>query len=969
MSPPLPLRFSHYRVLEHPDGGPWRLGAGAMGETFKACDERLRVVVALKVITPSKVDDPAAQALFLREARAAARVRHPNVANVLYLNDTPGNFFYAMEFVEGQSLQEFLRERGQLPLATALSIAAQAARGLAAIHARGIVHRDLKPANLMLVPSTESSSTQTPINDAEAWQVKVIDFGLARTFFGDALGDESAAHTVGFRGTVLYASPEQCEEHADIDGRSDQYSLGCILWEMLLGGPPFSGKSHAVMTSHVSRQPPLEDLAALPIGVQAIIARLLSKEPARRFPNSDELARELDECRGRLTNGDDPMATLVAPKTRGASKTRLSSWMLDPSIAGLPATEGSSTPARQWTRAVLAGMFLIALSAIGGWMWDRAHRTPSAPIPAASLSPSVTPTHAATAPELTPKARLPISEKGIAVLPFDNLSEDKQSEYFASGMQDEILTDLAKVSDLKVISRSSVMKYKSGVPRDLQEIGPSLGVAHILEGSVQEEGGRVRVHAKLIDLRTDAQVWAERYEGKLTDIFAIQSEISEAIVKQLKAKLSSTEKAALDQRFTTDLRAYELYLKARDLMLAPRTMSTTGKAEQLAAIQFLNDATARDPNFILAYALLTHFHDAMYWFGGDSTPERLALAQASLDQAWKLRPDAPELHLARARHLYWGSRDYVGASREINEATKFLPNDADALALRAYIERRKGQFVDAAVNLTKATETNPDNSSYWLELSDTYAFLGQTRDFFRVRDQIEARNPSDPAMRIYRDGSGTLNLLGDARPLRDLLEDYRRVDPALYAQFAASAFFAALYQRDAEAARHAIDAIPATGTTWYNFWYPREFFEGVFQRYLGRPEKSAAAFSAARIAVENRLKQLPDDAKAKAMMVQAEIDAFLGRHEDALREGQQALDLLPPQKDAIDGARMAAAFARIGALGLDRGQALASLRSAAAAPAAFFYGPLLLSPVWDSIRDDPTFAAVLSKLAPKDEAR
>ena len=928
MSHPPPLRFSHYRVLAHPDGGPWRLGAGAMGETYKAYDERLRLVVALKVITPSKVHDPGTQALFLREARAAARVRHPNVASVLYLNDTPGDFFYAMEFVEGRSLQEVLREHGPLPPATALSIAAQTAHGLAAIHACGIVHRDLKPANLMLVPASSSAAAKRSSDAPETWQVKVIDFGLARTFFGDALGDESAVHTVGFRGTVLYASPEQCEERTDLDGRSDQYSLGCILWEMLLGVPPFAGKSHAVMTSHVTRQPPLEQLSVLPVGVQAVMARMLAKEPARRFSDAEELARELEECRRRIESGEDPMATHVAPRAAAASATRLSSWMLDQSIAGSPGSSGSATPSRRPLRAIVVAALLVAISAAGGWLWARAHRTPPAPAPAVVASPETSrPAPPAPAPDSAPRTLLPMPEKSIAVLPFDNLSEDKQSEYFASGMQDEILTDLAKVADLKVISRSSVMQYKGGAPRNLREIGPSLGVAHILEGSVQRAGNRVRVHAKLIDLRTDTQIWAERFERDLADIFAIQSEISDAIVRQLQVKLSRSEKAAIDQRPTSDLRAYELYLKARDLMLAPHTMSTTGKAEQLEAVQLLTDAVGRDPDFFLAYALLGHYHDALYWFGGDSTPERLALAQASLDQAARLRPNAPELHLARARHLYWGSRDYERASEEINEATKYLPNDADALALRAFIDRRKGRFGEAATLLTKASETNPGNLRYLAELADTYAFLGQAKEFFSTRDQLEVRNPTDPALRINRAGTGTQNLLGDAKPLRDLLEDYRRVDPNLYGQFAASAFFAGIYLRDAEAAKHGLEAIPASGITWYNISYPREYFEGVFQEYLGDRGKAAAAFSTARRVMETRLKQTPND--PKALIVLAEIDAYLGRHDDALREGRRALELLPPQKDAIDGARLAAAFARISALGPDRAQALAALRSAA----------------------------------------
>ncbi len=395
-------------------------------------------------------------------------------------------------------------------------------------------------------------------------------------------------------------------------------------------------------------------------------------------------------------------------------------------------------------------------------------------------------------------------------------------------------------------------------------------------------------------------------------------------MKQLQAKLTGAEKASIDQRPTSDLRAYELYLKARDLVLAPQTMSTLGVEKQREGVQLLTEAIARDPNFYRAYTLLAHFHDALYWFGGDPTPARLALAQDALDRAERLRPDGPLMHLARARHLYWGSRDYERASREINEATRRLPNDDDALVLRGFIDRREGRFADAIANLTRATETNPANLNTWLELSETYAFLDQPREYFRVRDQIEARAPGDPGVRINRLLTGNFALLGDPRPLRELMENYRRADPTVYQQYAVNAFVAALSLRDAPAARHAIDALPASGGVWYNFQYPREFFVGLYEQYFGDRQKAAAAFQAARRELEFRLKQSPDD--PKAIMVAAETDAFLGQHEAAMREARRALDLLPPQKDAIDGARMAAAFARVAALGPNREQALAAFQ-------------------------------------------
>ena len=282
-------------------------------------------------------------------------------------------------------------------------------------------------------------------------------------------------------------------------------------------------------------------------------------------------------------------------------------------------------------------------------------------------------------------------EKSIAVLPFENLSEEKENAFFTDGVQDEILTNLAKIADLKVISRTSVMQYKSGAPRNLREIGQQLGVAHVVEGSVQRAANKVRVNAQLIDARNDAHLWAQTYDRDLADVFAIQSEIAKAIADQLQAKLSPNEKKAIEQPPTTDLAAFDLYSRAKSLLLTAG-FSATGEPDLRKAIELLDEAVKRDPSFFDAYCQLAYAHEYLYAVrGSDHTPARLALAEAAVQAATRLRPDAAETHLARAQYLYYGLRDYAGALAELEIARRALPNDPRLFELTGYILRRRGQ--------------------------------------------------------------------------------------------------------------------------------------------------------------------------------------------------------------------------------------------------------------------------------------
>ena len=345
---------------------------------------------------------------------------------------------------------------------------------------------------------------------------------------------------------------------------------------------------------------------------------------------------------------------------------------------------------------------------------------------------------------------LRVLDKSIAVLPFDNLSEEKANAYFTDGVQDEILTYLTKIADLKVISRISVLQYKSGVARNLREIAQQLGVANVVEGSVQRSGNRVRVNAQLIDARTDAHLWAQTYDRDLADVFAIQSEIAKAIADQLQAKLSPNEKKAIEQPPTTDLAAFDLYSRAKSLLLTA-SFSATGEQDLRKAIELLDEAVKRDPSFFDAYCQLACAHETLYAVtGSDHTPARLALAEAAVQAATRLRPDAAETHLARAQYLYYGLRDYAGALAELEIARRGLPNDPRLFEFTGYILRRRGQQEEGLQNLERAVELDPRNFDILQQIALSYQYLGRYAEAIAALDRALAIMPDNVETRANR---------------------------------------------------------------------------------------------------------------------------------------------------------------------------------------------------------------------------
>jgi serine/threonine-protein kinase len=560
---------------------------------------------------------------------------------------------------------------------------------------------------------------------------------------------------------------------------------------------------------------------------------------------------------------------------------------------------------------------------------------------------------------------LAVPGKSIAVLPFESLSRDPDNAFFTDGVQDEILTDLARVADLKVISRTSVRHYKSGVARNLREIGQQLGVAHVLEGSVQRSGNRVRVNAQLVDARTDRHLWAQTYDRDLADVFVIQSEIAKTIADQLQAKLSPDEKSAIERPPTNDLAAFDLYTRAKDLLLTG-SVGTTGKANLLQAIDLLNQAVARDPSFSEAYCRLAEAHDSLYYFGHDHTSARLALAEAAIEAASRLRPNAGETHLARARNIYQGYFDYTGALAELELARQTLPNDSRVFELMGYIQRgQQGRYEESTRTLERALELDPRNVVVLQQIAAfNYPRLRRYTDAKSAWDRLLAITPDDVNAKAGR-AMVDFEWKGDTRPSHQTIDSIRATNPAAVQSNADLWLICALAERDAAAANNASIACGENpiNLASENVHFNRPFIEGVIARMTNDEAKARSAFTAARAEQEKIVQAQPN--YGSALCVLGLIDAGLGRKEEALREGRRAVELLPVEKNAPHGADIVKYLAMTAAWVGDKDLACEQLAIAIRGPSNLSYGQLKLMPLWDPLRGDPRFEQIVASLAPK----
>ena len=521
---------------------------------------------------------------------------------------------------------------------------------------------------------------------------------------------------------------------------------------------------------------------------------------------------------------------------------------------------------------------------------------------------------------------------------------------------------------LKVISRTSVMQYKSGVAaQSARDRRSNSASRHVVEGSVQRAANKVRVNAQLIDARTDAHLWAQTYDRDLADVFAIQSEIAKAIADQLQAKLSPNEKKAIEQPPTTDLAAFDLYSRAKSLLLTA-SFSATGEPDLRKAIELLDEAVKRDPSFFDAYCQLAYAHEYLYAVrGSDHTPARLALAEAAVQAATRLRPDAAETHLARAQYLYYGLRDYAGALAELEIARRALPNDPRLFELTGYILRRRGQQEEGLQNLQRAVELDPRNFYTLQQIAVSYQYLGRYAEAIAALDRALAIVPDNVETRAGR-GLFYLCWKADTRPLHQTIDAILAQGPGAIASAADIWFFCALAERDPAAAERALVALgdnPCWGEA--AIILSRSFGEGLLARMTKDEARARTAFEAARAQQEKIVQAQPD--YGPALCVLGLIDAALGRKDLALDEGRRAIALTPLEKDVINGSRVLQYFAITAAWAGDKELALQQLEAGLRAPAASLmlsYGALKLLPFWDPLRGDPRFEKIVASLAPKE---
>jgi serine/threonine protein kinase/tetratricopeptide (TPR) repeat protein len=727
----------------------------------------------------------------------------------------------------------------------------------------------------------------------------LTDFGLARLVEHGS----TVTGSLEVMGTPSYMAPEQAVgNNAGVNRATDVYGLGAVLYELLTGHPPFAGGTtyetiHLLLDSE-PRQPRLWN-RKIDRDLSAVCLKCLEKNPRYRYSSALELAEDLER------------------------------WLWHEPIRAK--RSGFFTHARKWvqrnpTIASLITLSIVLAAGLGVMTWDRE---------------SV--------------RRIPA---GIAVLPFENLSDNKEDAFFADGVQDDILTKLAKIADLKVISRTSVMGYRG--KRDLRQIGRALGVSHVVEGTARRFSGRVRVNAQLVDTRTDVGVWADEYERDLNEAFAIPSEIAQKVAEELHAKISTAEKAAIQQPPTNDLAAYDLYVRAHNLLLT--SFSSAARPKLLQAADLLNQAVARDPLFFQAYCQLAHTHGLLYLLGVDHTPGRLASMEAAVQAAFRIRPDAGEADLARAENLYFGYLDYDGALAELELARQSLPNNSQVFAVQGYIQRRQGRWEESTRNLERAIDLDPRNFYMLQQIAISYGLLKRYADEMSVLRRALAIEPDDVNTTVAL-AAVQFHSKADTRPLHQAIDSIRATNPGTLPNVANDWLSCALAERDVAEATNALNSFGETPLTDYVVHANRPLIEGVLARLTKDEDKARAAFTAARTLQERAVQDEPD--YGPPLCVLGLIDAALGRKEEALREGRRAVELLPVEKDAINGPLMIKYLAMIAAWAGDKDLACEQLAIAVQPPSTVSYGQLKLEPDWDPLRGDPRFEKIVASLAPK----
>jgi eukaryotic-like serine/threonine-protein kinase len=882
------------------------LGRGGMGTVFLAerADGQFEKQVAIKILNRG-ADTAEILRRFRAERQILARLDHPNIARLLDAGTTDDGLpYFIMDYIVGAPVNRFAVAQ-KLSTHQRLELFLKICAAVEFAHRNLVVHRDIKPSNILA--------------NAEG-EPKLLDFGIAKLLAKDEdaaqLTTEAQQHL-----TPICASPEQAKGDP-ITVATDIYSLGALLYEMLSDQKP-----HRFSTARPTREelalvvgeqvPPLPSAVAsdaqttrlLRGDLDAIVVFAMRKEPGMRYATVADLA---DDIRRHLAR--------------------------KPVVARYP-TLGYRTKClvkRNGSRLVASAAVVIVMAGVLFAFWTRSQQNAreAAGMPARGVS--------APASDI---------RKSIAVLPFENLGDNNSPSYFADGVQDDILTDLGKVRDLKVISRSGVAAYR-GKNRNMKQIGRDLGVSNALEGSLQISDDRVRINVQLIDTQTDTQIWAEQYDRKLEDIFTLQSELAQTIAAQLKTTLSTGEKAEIWRQPTQDLQAYDLYLRARAALHGEG--GVIPRENWNVAVTLLNRAIARDPKFTLAYCLLSEAYVLQYRFGEDHSPQHLAAAKDAAETALRLEPNREEARLALARYYYHGLRDYRRTQQELSSLPSSAPHEVDFFTLASQVERRLGQFAASIRDGEKAVELDPQDASLAASLAQTYSGVRRFRDSERVANAAIARlhgAKSTGLLVVKNDAALGMGNVEEAHAALDSIQnkddmDYQAARLRLY-----------LIERDYSGAKAFAAKMTDEIRRRPNFWLTL----AAVAHAEGNVNEERQAYAEAKRSALLALGPRPDDPSLIGELAVAE--AALGQNEEALRHARHAAEMLPPSVDAVGGAvgemNLVAALVMTG----DRDATFDKLSKLVKLPFALTHGDLKLNPVWDDLRDDPRFDRILADSA------
>jgi len=855
------------------------LGAGGMATVYLAEDLRHHRQVAIKVLRPELAATLGTER-FLREIETAAHLNHPHILPLFDSGEADGVLYYVMPYVEGESLRSRLEREGQLPVADAVRITCEVVDALGYAHRHDVVHRDIKPGNILL----------------EEGHAVLADFGLARAL--EAAGGEQLTRTGLAVGTVAYMSPEQATGEGSLDGRSDLYSLGCVLYEMLSGGPPFTGPSAQAILARKAMEmvPSLRTVReTVPEGIEQVTLKALARAPADRFATAEQFAEALES------------AGLSGELAAARPRVRLRSWRR-------PAVLGALL-------VVVVGAALV----VGRWIRPTAAGEPGPP---------------ATA---------------IAVLPFLNLSAEGPYAYFAGGLQDEVLTQLTKVAALSLRGRTSVMGY-AGTTKSIKQIAQELEVGTLLEGSVQVLGDRLRVNVQLIDARADKHLWAESYDRTLDDAFAIQSDVAQQVVMAVGATLGGSEQQSLAEAHTANAEAYRLYLQGQEYSRRPGYLRQNWESAQ----QLYERALALDSTFAPAHAALSVVHGQMSWWRYDPSPERLARQREEAETALRLAPGLPQAHIAMGLAHYYGRRDWQAALDEYGIALQRLPNDAWLWEQMGYAYRRLGNWEEVEAAFEKATQLDPRNPNLASELGgSSYQLIRRYAEAVRALDRALSLAPDLHVAAVDKAWTYVV-WQGQLDTLRVVLNRLPRdADLGWLGTRAGQRVQLLHWERQADSLLQVLRVARSRVFEGTRFFLPSSLYAAWAQQLRGDRPAARAAFDSARVLLDSVVRELPDDWRVHAARGLAL--AGLARRDEALREARWLEQSVVYREDAYHGPVVAEDRARILAQAGDVDAALDEIEQLLAGPAYLSVQTLRLDPRWDPIREHPRFQRLLKQ--------